>query len=235
MPSKNPVRLPDDTQRLSIVGRTGSGKTVAAVWHFSNANWDRMPWIVYDFKRDSLLSEIGELDGAFHIDTGELPSRPGIYLVHPHPHETEAVQEQMWRIWQQENTGVFVDEGYMVCGPANSNSAFRSLLTQGRSKHIPMIILSQRPVWMDRFVFSESDFYQVFALNHSGDRKKIQEYIPTPGDQPLAPLPEYHSYYHDVAKARTVVLGPVPTSDAILKVYTARLDAMKDHRRRVVI
>jgi hypothetical protein len=226
------MRLPDDTQRLSIVGRTGSGKTVAAVWHLSHADFDIMPWIVYDFKRDSLLSQIGELEGTEHIDTGFLPRRPGIYFVHPHPDDNDLIQNQMWKIWAQENTGVYVDEGYMVCGPTNSNNAFRSLLTQGRSKHVPMIILSQRPVWLDRFVFSESDFYQLFALNHSGDRKRMMEYIPADLNRPL---PTYHSYYHDVANAETVVLKPVPTSQAILDVFDSRLSRMRKQKRRVMI
>jgi hypothetical protein len=226
------MRFPDDTQRISIVGRTGSGKTVAAVYHLSMADFDVMPWIVYDFKRDKLLSEIGELEGTEHIDTNFVPKRPGIYFVHPHPDDADLVQSQMWKIWAQENTGVYVDEGYMVCGPTNSNSAFRSLLTQGRSKHIPLIVLSQRPVWLDRFVFSESDFYQLFALNHSGDRKKMMEYIPADLSRPL---PEYHSYYHDVATAETVVLKPVPTSDQILDVFDRRLTAMRKRNRRVMV
>jgi hypothetical protein len=226
------MNLPDDTQRISIIGRTGSGKTVAGVWHLSSAPFTSMPYLVYDFKRDALLSKIGELEGTEHIDTDYLPSKPGIYFVHPHPDQQDEVQEQMWKIWAQENTGVFVDEGYMVCGPANQNSAFRSLLTQGRSKHIPMIILSQRPVWMDRFVFSESDFYQVFALNHSGDRKKIMEYIPADLSKPL---PKYHSYYHDVAENETFVVKPVPTSDEILTVFDKRLATLRRRTCRKVI
>lgn len=226
------MRLPDDTQRLSIVGRTGSGKTVAAVWHLSHTDFQWLPWIVYDFKRDALLSQIGELEGTEHIGLEEIPRYPGIYFVHPHPDDSEAVQAQMWKIWQQKNTGVYVDEGYMVCGPSNSNSAFRSLLTQGRSKHVPMIILSQRPVWLDRFVFSESDFYQLFALNHSGDRKRMMEYIPADLNKPL---PTYHSYYHDVATAETVVMKPVPTSDDILRVFDSKLSAMRARKRRVLI
>lgn len=231
------MRLPTDTQRLSIVGRTGSGKTVAAVWHLSNSGFDYMPWIVYDFKRDPLLAQIADLGahmeiGAYHIGLDELPSRPGIYLVHPHPDDIDPVRQQMMRIWAQENTGVFVDEGYMVCGPTNPNPAFRSLLTQGRSKHIPMITLSQRPVWLDRFAFSESDFYQIFALNHVGDRKKIQEYVP---DDLRKPLPPYHSYYHDVGNSETVVMRPVPTDEEILQVFATRFEAMRPVRRRVVI
>lgn len=226
------MRLPNDTQRLSIVGRTGSGKTVAAVWHFSHVGFDYMPWVVYDFKRDRLLGKIGELEGAEHIGTDEVPTKPGIYFVHPHPDDVDLVQNQLQAIWQQQNTGVLIDEGYMVSQAPNKRSWLRTLLTQGRSLHVPMIILSQRPVWMDRFVFSESDFYQVFRLNHSGDRKKIMEYIPA---DLSARLPEYHSFYHDVAREETVVMKPVPTEDAIIQVFEERLEEMRGKKRRIVI
>lgn len=191
-----------------------------------------MPWVVYDFKRDQLLAKIGAMKGTQHIDTTEIPSKPGIYFVHPHPDDVEAVNKQLAGIWEQQDTGVFVDEGYMVSQGSNSRSWLRALLTQGRSMHIPMIILSQRPVWMDRFVFSESDFYQVFALNHSGDRKKIMEYIPADLDERL---PDYHSYYYDVARDETVVLRPVEPEETILSRFDERLEAMRAKSRRVFI
>lgn len=234
------MRLPNDTQRLSIVGRTGSGKTVAAVWHLSNMPFDEMPFVVYDFKRDTLLSKIAALGaemkiGAYQLGLEEMPTVPGIYFVHPHPDDILPVRQQMMRIWEHENIGVFVDEGYMVCGPSNPNPAFRSLLTQGRSKHIPMIILSQRPVWLDRFAFSESDFYQVFDLNHVKDRRTINEYVPADLN---APLPPFHSYYHDVGKKETYVMKPVPMDDEILAKFAAKFEAMrptpKQHHRKFI-
>lgn len=226
------MQLADDTQRTSIVGRTGSGKTAAAVWHLSEANFTAMPWLVYDFKQDGLLSEIAALDGAEHIGLEEVPRKPGLYFVHPLPHEIEAVQAQLWKVWGQENTGIYCDEGYMMAPPPAVNPAFRSLLTQGRSKHIPMIILSQRPVWLDRFVFSESDFYQVFALNHSGDRKKMMEYIPADLNKRL---PEFWSYYHDVSAAETVVCKPVPFGPEVMEVFDKRLATLKRKRVRRVV
>jgi len=223
------MNLPDDTQRISIVGRTGSGKTLAAMWHLSNADFDVKPWVIYDFKCDPSLAKIGALDGAVHIDTNFVPRRPGLYFVHPHPDDNDAVREHMWNIWRQENTGVYVDEGLMI---GLYNPAFRSLLTQGRSKHIPMIILSQRPAWLDRFVFSESDFFQVFQLNHSEDRKKMMGYVPA---NIAAPLPQYHSYYHDVSEAETVVMKPVPPVEDTLQAIESKLQSMRQRKRRVSI
>ncbi len=191
-----------------------------------------MPWVIYDFKRDKLLSQIEALPGAYEIGTNEVPDLPGLYFIHPHPDDVEVVQNQLQGIWTKQNTGVLIDEGYMVSSAPNKRSWLRTLLTQGRSMHIPMIILSQRPVWMDRFVFSESDFYQVFRLNHSGDRKKIMEYIPA---DLSGRLPEYHSFYHDVAREETVVMKPVPTADKILGIFAQRLEEIRGRKRRVFI
>jgi hypothetical protein len=205
---------------------------VAAAWHLSNAEFHLMPWLVYDFKRDSLLEKIAEIKGTEHIDVSFMPKKPGIYFVHPHPDDKEVVQAQLMKVWEQQNTGVFIDEGYMVSSSPNSKSSLRLLLTQGRSLHIPMIMLSQRPVWLDRFVFSESDFYQVFALNHVGDRNKIMEYIPHDISNHL---PAYHSYWHDVSGRETVVLKPVPTDNEIFEVIDRKLETLRAKKRRTFI
>lgn len=215
------MRLPDDTKRLSIIGTTGSGKTVAAVWHLSNRSITEKPWIVYNFKDDTTIDGIPY---ARHIGIDEIPIKPGVFVVHPQPHETDAVENQMWEIWRRQNTGVYVDEGYMI---GNNNRAFRTLLTQGRSRQNPMIVLSQRPVWMDRFVFSESEFFQVFRLNHKKDKRNVEEFVPADLDERL---PEFHSYYYDVGDNRVTVLKPVPPIEDIYKVFERRL-----HRKQRVI
>ena len=212
------MRLPTDTNRHAIVGATGSGKTQAALWHLSLRNYQEKPWIIYNFKKDESIDGI---PFARHIGVDEIPVRPGVFIVHPMPHETDSVENQMWAIWERGNTGVYVDEGYMV---GRDNRAFRALLTQGRSKHVPMIVLSQRPVWMDRFVFSESEFFQVFRLQHRKDVKNVEEFVPADLGKRL---PEFHSYYYDVGSNDVTVLKPVPELDKIHATFEQRLKRLK--------
>lgn len=210
---------PGDRDRFTIVGTTGSGKTFAGMYHLSRRNYDVKPWIIYDSKNDELINSI---ESAQHISlTEKLPERPGVYIVHPVPGEEDLVDDHMMRIWAAENIGVYVDEGYMI---GNKSKGFRALLTQGRSKRIPMIILSQRPVYMDRFVFTESQFFQVFRLQHADDITSTQKFIPK---DITTRLPKYYSYWYDVSDDNLVVVSPSPDEAAILDTFDARIPRMR--------
>lgn len=217
------MTVPNDTQRHLLIGRTGSGKTHAALDHLSHRSYNILPWIVYDFKYDPLINEI---QGAHHMDVNEpIPPYPGLYVVHPEPDQQDEIEKQFRQIWAQENTGVYLDEGYMI---GNNNREFRTLLTQGRSKHIPIIINSQRPVWLDRFVFSESEFFNIFALQHAKDREKVRDIIPEEHWIHLEKrLPEFHSFYYEVPTNALRHAPPAPERKKILSVFETRLKTIK--------
>jgi hypothetical protein len=213
------MQLPNDTERLTVFGATGSGKTNAGLWHLSYRDYDIMPWIVYDYKCDETICSI---EGAQELTLDQpLPRHPGVYIIHPLPDEEQAVSDHMMKVWAQQNTGVFVDEALML---GRFNKGFRSLLTQGRSLRIPMIICSQRPAWIDNFVFSESSYFQVFRLQSTKDTLKVQEFVPF---NIRTRLPEYHSYYYDVKRNNLVVLQPTPDGDAILDTFYTRLRKLR--------
>jgi hypothetical protein len=217
------ILWPNDRQRVTVIGKTGSGKTQGAAWQLSTRNYTTRPWIVFDFKRDDLLNAI---PGRKELGVADkLPKRPGLYIVHPATDEQEAVEDMFWRIWEREHTGVFVDEGYMI--PARS-PGFQALLTQGRSKHIPMITLTQRPAWVTRFAFSEADYIQLYQLTDARDIKIVKQFMPLPIETRL-PGP-YYSWWWDNARNYKAVLQPVPDRNTILETFHDRL-----HNRRQVI
>lgn len=222
MPEK--FYLPKDTQHIAVIGRNGTGKTQAAAWHLSRANFERIPRVIYDFKGDEIINHI---ERARHIDYSEVPKYPGIYVLHPTPGDIDdgLVDEYMIRMYEKENVGGWIDEGYML----GNSRAFRTLLTQGRTKHIPLIVLSQRPSWISRFVFSEASFYQVFALNDRRDKAIVEGFMPVNLD---ARLPEYHSYYYDVTRDKVTKLKPVPSEDEILEVIDTKLELLQKKTKR---
>lgn len=204
--------LPGDDERITLIGSTGSGKTTAGLWQLALRNWRQMPWIILDFKGDRLVNDI---PGAKHIKLGAaLPKKPGIYLAHPLPDQTEEVENLLWKIWQAGNTGLFVDEGYML----EKSKAYRALLTQGRSKTIPIVTLVQRPVWVDRFAISEANHLQLLDLHDIRDRATVQPLI-SGVDYIRNPPERFHSYWWDVARKGLFHLQPVPDWPSIRKMF----------------
>lgn len=206
-------RLPNDEQRHMICGRTGSGKTWLGVWSLSQRSYDVMPWLIFDFKGDALIRDLD----ADEIEPGKCPKKPGLYVTRPIPglHDEE-VEKTLWKARAQGSVGLYVDEGYMM----GDSPALRACLTQGRSLHVPMIILSQRPVWMSRFCFSEADFFSLFHLNDLRDRKTVVNFMRDV--TPNYSLAEYHSFYYDVGRDDLKVFQPVPGRDRIIETFLQR-------------
>lgn len=205
------MRLPNDSERLVIVGRTGSGKTRAGMWHLSQRNFNK-PWIIVDYKRDELIAQ----SPAIEIGLKErLPKKGGgLFVVRPTPtdEDAELMEVLMLNCWHRGNIGLYIDEGFMI-PHAPPFRAFNMIQTQGRSLRVPVIQLSQRPVWLSRFAFSEANFFQLFDLNDIRDRKQVGSFMPSEAQQRL---PEFHSWFYDVGKNELAVMKPVPSDDEIL-------------------
>lgn len=210
-------RLPNNTQRLAVIGRTGSGKTNFAVWALSKMPFDKQPFVIVDYKHDQLINSI---DRAEHIKLGYVPKHPGVYIVQPLPDQMAEVNNWLWKVWERGKTGLYFDEMYNVPDP-QKGSALRAVLTQGRSKRIPAICLSQRPAWVSRFIFSEADFICTFHLNTAQDIQRLSEMMPgNLHDR----LPDYHSRWYDVGRDASFIMRPVPEGDEILDVFDRRLE-----------
>ncbi len=222
MPNIPQFRLPQNKDRIINVGRTGTGKTVAGLWHLSNFEFDSRPWVIIDFKNDEHIQDIENLQES---DFSYIPTKKddGIFVVHPTPDDCvgkgSAMSEYFTKLWERENIGIFIDEAYVI-GP--NNTGMNLCLTQGRSKRIPMILNTQRPVWVSRFGFSEASFIQAFHLNDDRDKDTVSGFTPIAPDD-FETLKEHQSFYYDVAKHNLVRLNPVPDMDAILEVFDGKL------------
>lgn len=208
-------RLPNAKQRVALLGCTGSGKTLGGLFHLSNANFDTMPWTIIDFKKDEHIDAIPR---AQFVGSNDSPKQPGIYVLQPAPKED--ISDYLTRVWRRGRHGIFVDEGFVMSHVPQNEEMFETLMTQGRSLRIPMILLSQRPAWVSRFMFSEADFIQAWRLNDKRDIKTVESFLPSGA---YVRLPEFHSLYYDVGKNKLTYLKPVPNEETTLEKIEDRL------------
>ena len=220
---KDKVRLPSSSDRVAIIGHTGSGKSQAAMWHLSNASFDVMPWVIIDPKEDD---KINAIENAEYIGFDEIPKYPGIYILPTTRYDIDTLDDYLAQLLETRNVGVYIDEA-SECG---FGPGFETFLTRGRSRKCPAIVLCQRPVNVSRYSFSEAQFIQCFPLTDDRDYKTLRGFAKVPSFE-SAPLPEFYSYYYDVRWKRAYKWKPVPDINVILDNIDTKLDSRAPRRR----
>ncbi len=195
-------------ERVIIAGRTGSGKTIGAVWLLS-----RSPgcWLVLDRKYDKAFENIGPTVG-LNCDYDNLWKENRILIVRPEtsdPGELDAWIQRVSERWQ--HIGLLIDELYYVHTNGRAGDGLVGWLTRGRSRQQSFIGCTQRPAWVSRFCFSESDYIVSYTLNLADDRKRMYEF--TGRKDMLQKTRRYKWAWYDVARDKLTRFGKVPFSD----------------------
>jgi hypothetical protein len=214
-PSLPAFRLPGGDARTTVIGASGSGKTTCGVWLLSHMRFDKRPWIAIDFKREDIFDRIG-FPPVRHLSLAKLPSRNGLYLVSPRPDQDDALEHFLWRIWHRENIGLYVDEAALM----PDRDAWRAILQQGRSKRIPTIACTQRPVDVKRALFTEASYFCCYRLQDRRDARVIEGFMPADLSRPLPP---YHWQWYDVQRNVLLHMAPVPGKPVVADQLRARL------------
>lgn len=208
VPARSLFRFPPGDSRTVVIGATGTGKTTFGVWLLAHARFDVRPWIILDYKREELFDIVGS-PPLQKLAIGSIPKQKGLYIASPKPGEDDVVEEWLWKIWQRENIGLFCDEATLL----PNKDAMKAILRQGRSKRIPIIACTQRPVDIEREFFTEANFVSVFRVQDIRDLKIVQGFIR--GLDPDRNLPEHWSYWADVGRATILRLRPCPHPDNV--------------------
>lgn len=180
-------------QRVSAVGKTGSGKTHAMgqllLWlprllvidpkgGLSNAQ--RKEEGEYSWLLDDVGTEGGKA-AKRDIERG----KPGRLRV-PAPLDSNY---EPWFKWAYEQGGitVYIDEIYGVTGTKQAGNWLTALYSRGRGLKIGVWTATQRPSWVPRFMFSEAEWILNFRLNDEEDRARMRQII---GPRAMEILPE---------------------------------------------
>lgn len=230
--------MPHSDEHVAIVGRNGTGKTQFGWWIVSERDLANGQNFIIDYKGEELFSSSNRVR---EIGVTERPKENGLYIIHAVPleHEQNQMREFLWWVWKTGNKGLIVDEGYMI--PHEKDGPLQALYTQGRSLRTPVITLSQRPVGVNRFAFSEASHTIVFDLNDDRDKDTIKMFTPKgfmewvpPGFGDVDPytgdrlLPKFHSKWYNKKDNSRFVLEPVGDAGEI----TDKIDAQLKPKHR---
>jgi hypothetical protein len=197
-------RFPGGDSRTTVIGATGTGKTTCGAWLLGAQRFDKRPWVIIDFKREGIFDAVGFPPIQQISLAGKPPKKPGgLYLVSPRPDQDEELEDWLWKVWERENIGLFVDEASLM----PDRNAFRAILQQGRSKRIPVIACTQRPVDVKRALFSEASYFCVYRMQDQRDYKTVQGFAPA---HIAAPLKPHHWRWYDVQRDELLSMAPVP-------------------------
>lgn len=198
----NGFRFPGADTRTTLIGATGTGKSTCAVWLWSHMRLDKRPWIVVDFKQDEIFDLIG-IPPLEPCSLSSVPKKAGGYIVSPTPGSEEHLDHWLWKVWERGDTGLVIDEASLM----PDTSAWQAILQQGRSKRIPVIACTQRPVFAKRALFSEASFFGIYRLQDRRDARVIEGFVPADLSRPL---PEHQWRWYDVRRNKLLRMGPVP-------------------------
>jgi hypothetical protein len=178
-------------ERVSIVGRTGSGKTYLA--QKLTANLKRL--VVCDPK--GTLARKWDLRDWSVLNERRLRDGADIRLRIPTP--LDGNWEQYFKAcYDAGNLTLYIDEAYGVLPrPGAQPTPFlNALYTRGRELGIGVWASTQRPSWIPLIMLSEADWFFVFRLMLVADRMRLAEVIgPSAMDVPKS---RYGFWFYNV-------------------------------------
>ena len=187
------IICPPHDQRMMIVGASGTGKTTLA--REILRNYGRVlvidPKCTYGDKKGepgfTLVRSPRQLrslnQGHTHIQF-----RPG------EDHQTLVAYNEVYEwAYRQGQRGVgymvYTDEVYLVMAGSSSPKWLTNCITCGRELGVGMINGSQRPIGVDRRIFTESETFVAFRLMHEDDAKLALKRLRAFGE------PEGHAFW----------------------------------------
>lgn len=193
MTGGRPVLRIEPTDRMFIAGQTGSGKST--VGSLVAARWSRV--LVYDPKVDPVAA-IPNATIAYGYKAARA-ALPGRVVYRPLPrekHDVPGIMDDLARVVYLHGAhGLVIHElGDLALTDRELGPFVSACWRQGRSRRVPVVALSQRPVNVPLMALSEASHVLAFYLKHRADRERMAEFMGP--DVVTAPVGPDHSFYY---------------------------------------
>lgn len=201
----------DPGRRALIAGKTGTGKSVLACWMLYHSPG---AWIILNPKHTAAYKNLPDSTVVNGLDFSRIErgfKRHRFVVVNPSSRESDPDNlddfvMQLHENWQ--NVGLCCDELYSMHKNAVAGAGLIGWLTRGRELKQSFLGLTQRPAFLSKFLFSESDYIVGMQLQLRDDRRRMVEMTDKP--QFAAKIPRRHWLWFDVAADSLTHYGAVP-------------------------
>lgn len=130
-------------------------------------------------------------------------------IVNSDPRALDAIlafHEENWR-----GIDAYIDEMYHFNKNGQAGPGLNGLYTRGRSRGITTIASTQRPAWISKFVFSETQLFYVFFLAIREDLKRVADFIPG-YDRLEMPRDHHFHLFRQGSREPPLLQPPVPVA-----------------------
>lgn len=180
------------SERVALVGKTGSGKTTLAL--YLTKSLSRL--VVFDPKGTLWVPE-WRLEDWSKEGLQRLAEGESVRLRIPAPLNNNW-EPYFTEIFSIGNCVVYIDEVYGIVPPgAKPGAMFTAMYTRGRELNIGVIAATQRPTWVPLFVLSEAEWLFVFRLQLQADRNRMAEIGGPELQEPIPAIDEYGFYVYN--------------------------------------
>lgn len=208
-----PIVLPG--KRAAIAGRTGAGKSTLAnwlAWHSPGK------FVILNPKFTRAYNELPNcvrVDGLDFERVVDLIEDDEVRFINVCPDGEDSSAESMDEFVGDlhkaySNIGLLADELYTLHIRGQAGPGLVGWLTRGRELGQSFIGLTQRPAWVSRFIFSESDYICAMDLALKDDRKRMYEM--SGKDEMEVRLPPRYWHWYDVAADELTTYAPIPVN-----------------------